>query len=58
MRSDKIRQREFAAAYEVLFKSAKAVVTNFFRFDPSALPEAVEETMARTFEHWDRVRRH
>ena len=58
MRSDGHTQREFDADYERLFKAARTVVTNFFRFDPSAVANAVEETMARTFERWERVRRH
>ncbi len=49
-------RRQFDAAYEVLFTATKTAVTNFFRDDTSAVADAVAETMAQTFEHWERVR--
>ncbi len=57
MGSDDQTQREFNAAYQRLFTLTRRLVTNFFRFDASAVADVVGETMARTFEHWELVRR-
>ncbi len=49
---------EFDAAYPTLVTAAYRVVERFFRYAPSQIEDAVAETMARTFERWERVRRH
>jgi RNA polymerase sigma factor (sigma-70 family) len=49
---------EFDAAYPRLVSAATGAAQRFFRFDTSQVEDAVAETMARTFERWERVRRH
>jgi RNA polymerase sigma factor (sigma-70 family) len=49
---------EFDAAYPRLVLVAYRKVGRFFGHDPSRVEDAVAETMARTFERWERVRRH
>jgi RNA polymerase sigma factor (sigma-70 family) len=49
---------EFNAAYARLVTAAHRAVQRFFRYDPSYVDDAVAETMVRTFERWERVRRH
>jgi DNA-directed RNA polymerase specialized sigma24 family protein len=56
--SDRKALEEFDAAYPRLVAVAHRAVRAFFRYDPSNVDEAVAETMARTFGHWETVRRH
>jgi DNA-directed RNA polymerase specialized sigma24 family protein len=56
MRSNQAVQREFGTAFAHLFTVACDVITRFYRYDKSAVEGAVSETMARTFENWEKVR--
>jgi RNA polymerase sigma factor (sigma-70 family) len=58
MASDRQALEEFDAAYPRLVTAAHRAVRNFFRYDASYVEDAVAETMARTYERWERVRRH
>src|SRR5438270_14039274 len=58
MGSDEQALAEFNAAYPGLVTAADHAVQRFFRYDSSAVEDAVAETMARTYERWERVRRH
>ena len=58
MGSDREARAEFDAAYPRLVTAAVHAVQKFFRYDASQVEDAVAETMARTYEHWERVRRH
>jgi RNA polymerase sigma factor (sigma-70 family) len=49
---------EFDAAYPRLVLAAAGAVQRFFRYDESQVEDAVAETMARTYERWERVGRH
>jgi DNA-directed RNA polymerase specialized sigma24 family protein len=49
---------EFDAAYPLLLSAADYAISRFFRYDPSLIDEAVTETMTRTYDHWEQVRRH
>lgn len=49
---------EFDAAYPLLVSAADYAVSRFFRYDPALIDDAVAETMARSYEHWERVSRH
>ena len=48
---------EFDATFPFLVFAADFGVGRFFRYDASLIEGAVAETMARTYEHWERVRR-
>jgi DNA-directed RNA polymerase specialized sigma24 family protein len=48
---------EFDAAFASLVSVVSRVVQRFFRYDASAIAPAVAETMARTYDRWDRVHR-
>jgi DNA-directed RNA polymerase specialized sigma24 family protein len=48
---------EFDATFPFLVFAADYGIGRFFRFDASLIEGAVAETMARTYEHWERVRR-
>jgi RNA polymerase sigma factor (sigma-70 family) len=56
--SDERALGEFNAAYPRLVTAAAQAVRKFFRYDPSLVEDSVAETMARTYERWERVRRH
>jgi len=56
--SDGEASAEFDAAYPSLVTAAAQAVQRFFRYDASQVEDAVAETMARTYERWERVRRH
>ena len=56
--ADAQARAEFDAAYPRLVSAAAGAAQRFFRFDPSQVEDVVAETMARTFERWERVRRH
>jgi RNA polymerase sigma factor (sigma-70 family) len=49
---------EFDAAYPRLVAAAYRAVVRFFRYSPERVEDVVAETMARTYERWERVRRH
>jgi len=48
---------EFDATFPFLVFAADYGIGRCFRFDPALIEDAVAETMARTYEHWERVRR-
>jgi DNA-directed RNA polymerase specialized sigma24 family protein len=48
---------EFDATFPFLVFAADFGVGRFFRYDASLIEDAVAETVARTYEHWERVRR-
>ena len=48
---------EFDATFPFLVFAADFGIGRFFRFEPSLVEDAVAETMARTYDHWARVRR-
>jgi RNA polymerase sigma factor (sigma-70 family) len=56
--SDAQARAEFDAAYPELVTAAAAAVQRFFRYTPSLVEDALAETMTRTYERWERVRRH
>src|SRR5689334_15092708 len=56
--SDRRALAEFDAAYPHLVTVAERSVRRFFRFAPDSVDDAVSETMTRTYERWERVRRH
>jgi RNA polymerase sigma factor (sigma-70 family) len=56
--SDGRAREEFDAAYPRLVTAAGHAVHKFFRYDLSLVEDAVAETMARTYERWEKVRRH
>jgi RNA polymerase sigma factor (sigma-70 family) len=56
--SDGQAQAEFDAAYPSLVSAADYAIGKFFRYDESLIEDAVVETMARTYERWERFRRH
>ena len=58
MVSDRRALSEFDAAYPRLVTAAFHAAGRFFRFDESQVEDVVAETMARTCERWERVRRH
>jgi len=58
VRSDGQVRREFDAAYPSLVSAAVNAAQKFFRFNASQVEDVVAETMARAYEHWERVRRH
>jgi len=58
MASDRRALAEFDAAYPALVTVAARAARNFFRFDTAQVEDVVAETMARTYERWERVRRH
>jgi RNA polymerase sigma factor (sigma-70 family) len=49
---------EFDAAYPRLVTEAFRGAQRFFRYYKSRVDDAVAETMARTYERWEKVRRH
>jgi DNA-directed RNA polymerase specialized sigma24 family protein len=55
--ADGAARREFDSAYPRLVMAAHGACTRFFRNNPEMVQDAVAETMARTYEHWERVRR-
>ncbi len=58
MASDRQAKAEFDHAYPRLVSAAYRAARGFFRYDPSQVEDAVAETMARTYERWERVRSH
>jgi DNA-directed RNA polymerase specialized sigma24 family protein len=58
MRGDERTRIEFDAAFPGLVAVACHATQRFFRFDESVVRNAVAETMAQTYERWERVRRH
>jgi DNA-directed RNA polymerase specialized sigma24 family protein len=58
MRGDEQVQAEFGAAFPGLVTVACHAAQRFFRYDDTIVGSAVAETMAQTYERWERVRRH
>lgn len=58
MRGAEPPRAEFDAAFPGLVMVACQAAQRFFRFDVSVVRIAVAETMAQTYERWERVRRH
>jgi DNA-directed RNA polymerase specialized sigma24 family protein len=58
MRGDEQARIEFDASFPVLVTVACHAAQRFFRFDDSVVRNAVAETMAQTYERWERVRHH
>jgi len=58
MRGDDQARTEFDAAFPGLVTIACHAAQRFFRYDESIVGTAVAETLAQTFERWERVRRH
>jgi RNA polymerase sigma factor (sigma-70 family) len=58
MRGDEQTRTEFDASFPGLVAVASHAAQRFFRFDESVVRNTVAETMAQTYEHWERVRRH
>ena len=58
MRGDEQTRSEFDASFPGLVTVACHAARRFFRFDESIVRNAVAETMAQTYERWERVRHH
>jgi DNA-directed RNA polymerase specialized sigma24 family protein len=58
MRGDEQTRIEFDASFPGLVTVACHAARRFFRFDESVVRHAVAETMAQTYERWERVRHH
>jgi DNA-directed RNA polymerase specialized sigma24 family protein len=58
MRSDEDARAEFDAAYPRLVTVACHAAQRFFRYDVSVVQHAAAETMAQTYERWERGKRH
>jgi DNA-directed RNA polymerase specialized sigma24 family protein len=58
MRGDEETRIEFDATFPGLVTVACHAARRFFRFDESVVRNAVAETMAQTYERWERVRHH
>ena len=56
--SDGQAQGEFDRAYPSLVTTAARAAQKFFRYNNALVEDTVAETMARTYERWERVRRH
>jgi RNA polymerase sigma factor (sigma-70 family) len=56
--SDRQTLAEFDAAFPRFVAVAHRATRKFFRYDDSKIEDAVAETMARTYAHWESVRRH
>src|SRR5262245_37871011 len=56
--SDGQAQGEFDRAYPSHVTTAARAAQKFFRYNEALVEDTVAETMARTFERWERVRRH
>src|SRR6188768_3102901 len=51
-------EKDFARAYADLFVASYRAAGAFFRYDPGRIEDVVAEALTRTFERWERVRRH
>jgi RNA polymerase sigma factor (sigma-70 family) len=56
--SDERARVEFDRAYAELVVAAHRAATSFFRYSPGSIEDVVAEAMARTYERWEKVRRH
>jgi DNA-directed RNA polymerase specialized sigma24 family protein len=56
MRGDEETRAEFDASFPGLVTVACHVAQRFFRFDEAVVRNVVAETMAQTYERWERVR--
>jgi RNA polymerase sigma factor (sigma-70 family) len=56
--SDRRVLAEFDDAYPRFVVAAHRAIVRFYRYDHSRVEDAVAETLARTFERWERVRKH
>jgi RNA polymerase sigma factor (sigma-70 family) len=56
--SDERARAEFDLAYAEFVVASHRVAGNFFRYSPGQVEDVVAEALARTFERWERVRRH
>src|SRR4051812_17557422 len=58
VRAEQHTHREFDLAFERLYTTARAATSNFFRDDTAAAADALEQTMAQAYEHWESARAH
>jgi RNA polymerase sigma factor (sigma-70 family) len=56
--SDRRAQTEFDGLYAQLVVAAHKAASSFFRYDPARTEDIVAEALARTYERWEKVRRH
>ena len=56
--SDERARAEFDLAYAEFVVASHRVAGNFFRYSAGQVEDVVAEALARTFERWERVRRH
>jgi RNA polymerase sigma factor (sigma-70 family) len=56
--SDERARVEFDGVYPQLVVAAHKAASSFFRYDPTRTEDIVAEALARTYERWEKVRRH